>query len=47
MRKFLITTAAIAGVLAATALVGTAVKAQPYYGGMMGGMAVFTVPATA
>jgi hypothetical protein len=38
MRKFLITTAAFAGVLAATAVIGTAAKAQPYYGpGMMGG----------
>ena len=38
MRKFLIVTAALAGVLAATAAIGTAAKAQPYYGpGMMGG----------
>jgi len=38
MRRFLIVTAAFAGVLAATAAMGTAAKAQPYYGpGMMGG----------
>lgn len=37
MRKFLVTTAVFAGVLAATAIIGTAAKAQPYYGGMMGG----------
>ena len=37
MRRFLITSAALAGVLAAIAFAGTAVNAQPYYGGMMGG----------
>jgi hypothetical protein len=37
MRRFLIASAALAGVLAAIAFAGTAVKAQPYYGGMMGG----------
>ncbi len=38
MRRFLVVTAALAGVLAATAVIGTAAKAQPYYGpGMMGG----------
>jgi hypothetical protein len=37
MRKFLITTAALAGLIAATAVIGTAARAQPYYGGMMGG----------
>ena len=38
MRKFLKVTATLAGVLAAVAVVGTTVKAQPYYGGgMMGG----------
>jgi len=37
MRKFLKVTAMLAGVLAATAVISTATKAQPYYGGMMGG----------
>ncbi len=37
MRKFLVATAAFAGVIAATAVVGTTAKAQPYDGGMMGG----------
>lgn len=37
MRKFLMVTAAVAGVIAATAVIGTAAQAQPYYGGMMGG----------
>lgn len=38
MRKFLVSTAALAGLIAATAVIGTAAKAQPYYGpGMMGG----------
>lgn len=37
MRKFLVTTAAFAGIVAATAVIGTAAKAQPYHGGMMGG----------
>jgi hypothetical protein len=38
MRKFLKVTAMLAGLLAATAVIGTAAKAQPYYGGgMMGG----------
>jgi hypothetical protein len=36
MRKFLVVTA-FAGVIAATAVIGTAARAQPYYGGMMGG----------
>ncbi len=37
MRKFLMVTAAVAGLVAASAIIGTAAKAQPYYGGMMGG----------
>jgi hypothetical protein len=37
MRKFLEATALLAGVLALSAIIGTAAKAQPYYGGMMGG----------
>ena len=37
MRRFLVTTAVFAGVIAATLAIGSAVRAQPYYGGMMGG----------
>ena len=37
MRKFLKVTGMLAGLLAATAIISTAAKAQPYYGGMMGG----------
>lgn len=37
MRKFLVVTAALAGLVAVSAVIGTAAKAQPYYGGMMGG----------
>ena len=38
MRKFLVVTAALAGLTAAAAVIGTAAQAQPYYGpGMMGG----------
>jgi hypothetical protein len=33
MRRFLVSTAALAGLIAATAFIGTAAKAQPYGGG--------------
>ena len=37
MRKFLTISAMLAGAIAVTAFIGAAAKAQPYYGGMMGG----------